>query len=117
MLTPVIQETFPRNWYRRPTAFEFSEFLVDINTLYAGSPVELGGTEGLNNFVPLSINPSTMTPSQLACFITRECPRHGTGLGRARHRQQLRTIPRLPQWRRCATLRKLQLRPRELYRA
>lgn len=64
-----IQETFPRDWYRRPTAFKFSGFLVDINTLYAGSPVELGGNEGLDNFVPLGINRSTMTLPQLACFM------------------------------------------------
>ena len=64
-----LNETFPKNWYRRPTGFEFSEFIIDINTLYAGSPVELGGNEGLNNFVPLGIDPGTMTASQVACYL------------------------------------------------
>lgn len=64
-----LNETIPRSWYRRSTAFPFSEFLVAITNLYLGSPVELGGNEGLGNFVPLGIDPSTMTASQLACFL------------------------------------------------
>lgn len=64
-----LNETFPEYWYRRPTGYEFSEFLVDINALYLGSPVELGGNEGLGNFIPLGIDPSTMTVSQVACFV------------------------------------------------
>ena len=42
---------------------------MDITALYLGSPVELGGNEGLNNFVPLGVTPSTMTASQVACFL------------------------------------------------
>ena len=42
---------------------------MDINALYLGSPVELGGNEGLGNFILSDIKPSSMTPSQIACFI------------------------------------------------
>lgn len=64
-----LNETFPKNWYSRPTAFPLSSFLVDITSLYLGSPVALGGNEGLGNFVPSGIDPSAMTPSQIACFV------------------------------------------------
>lgn len=64
-----LNETFPHNWFRRPTPFPFADFLVDITSLYLGSPVELGVNEGLDNFVPLGTDPSVMTPSQIACFV------------------------------------------------
>ena len=64
-----LNETFPHDWLRRPTPFPFADFLIDLTSLYLGSPVELGINEGLGNFVPLSTNPSIMTPSQIACFV------------------------------------------------
>ncbi|KAL8797109.1 MAG: hypothetical protein Q9195_000576 [Heterodermia aff. obscurata] len=64
-----LNETFPKNWFRRPTPFPLADFLLDITSLYLGSPVELGANEGLGNFVPLGTDPSAMTPSQIACFV------------------------------------------------
>ena len=52
-----LNETFPNNWYRRGDPF----------TLPAA--FEVGGNEGLNNFIPLDVDLGSKTPAQLGCFI------------------------------------------------
>ena len=37
--------------------------------MFLNNPRELGGNEGLDNFVPLGTDFSTMTPAQIGCFI------------------------------------------------
>lgn len=37
--------------------------------MYLNNPRELGGNEGLDNFVPLGIDLSSKTPAELGCFI------------------------------------------------
>lgn len=64
-----LNETCPENWFRRPEPFTLVSTLIEALDLFLLEPRELGGNEGLNNFVPLEIGPSTMTPSQLGCFL------------------------------------------------
>ena len=64
-----LNETFPVNWFRTSIPLSLAEFLVDVTALYSSSPVELGGNEGLGNFIASDIKPSAMTPSQIACFV------------------------------------------------
>lgn len=37
--------------------------------LFLLNPRELGGNEGLNNFVPFGVDLSSQTPAQIGCFI------------------------------------------------
>lgn len=64
-----LNETFPDNWFRRGEPFTLVSTLVEALDLFLQEPRELGGNEGLNNFVPLELDLSTKTPAQLGCFL------------------------------------------------
>lgn len=64
-----LNETFPENWYRRGEAYDIVNVVTDILDLYLGSPRELGANEGLDDFVPLGIDISSLTVDQVACFV------------------------------------------------
>ena len=64
-----LNETFPENWYRRGTPFTLASAFGNAVALYLQNPRELGGNEGLGNFVPLGTDLMTQTPAQLGCFI------------------------------------------------
>ena len=64
-----LNETFPKDWYRRGVAFPLASALADAAELFVMNPRALGGNEGLGNFIPLSTNISSQTPQQLGCFI------------------------------------------------
>nr|ANZ54410.1 heme-thiolate peroxidase HTP6 [Leptoxyphium fumago] len=66
-----LNETFPENWFRRSTAYSLEATGLDIATLLASSS-ELtvpGQNQGLNNFVPLGMDLSEVTPSSATCFL------------------------------------------------
>ena len=64
-----LNETFPDNWYRRGTPFPLAGALADAVALFAMNPRELGGNEGLGNFIPSDASFTTETPQQIGCFI------------------------------------------------
>lgn len=64
-----LNETFPENWYRRSDPFTLASTLIEALDLFLLEPREIGGNEGLNNFVPLELDLSTKTPAQLGCFL------------------------------------------------
>lgn len=66
-----LNETFPREWFRRPNAYGLADTGVDIATLLASSS-ELttpGQNQGLGNFVPLGVDLASVTPSTATCFL------------------------------------------------
>ncbi|KAJ8609908.1 hypothetical protein MRB53_038846 [Persea americana] len=66
-----MNETFPRNWFRRGTAYSLAATGADIANLLASSS-ELtvpGSNEGMNNFVPLGVDISNVTASEATCFL------------------------------------------------
>ena len=64
-----LNETFPENWYRRGDPFTLPSAFGEALGLFLQNPRELGGNEGLDNFVPLGIDLSTKTPAELGCFL------------------------------------------------
>lgn len=64
-----LNETFPENWYRRGDAFTLASTLIEALDLFLLEPRELGGNQGLNNFVPLELDLSSKTVPQLGCFL------------------------------------------------
>lgn len=67
--TLLLNETFPENWYRRGDAFTLASMLIEAVDLFLLEPRELGGNQGLNNFVPLELDLSSKTAPQLGCFL------------------------------------------------
>ncbi|KAF7191946.1 Dothistromin biosynthesis peroxidase dotB [Pseudocercospora fuligena] len=66
-----MNETFPREWYRRATPYTLEATGADIATLLTSSP-ELtvpGQNQGLNNFVPLGLDLGNVSPSTATCFL------------------------------------------------
>ncbi|KAK3680004.1 hypothetical protein LTR78_000381 [Recurvomyces mirabilis] len=66
-----LNETFSREWFRRPTPYSLANTGTDIAALLAASS-ELttpGANEGLGNFVPLGTDISDITPAQATCFL------------------------------------------------
>lgn len=66
-----LNETFPPYWYRRGVPFTLEAALMEAGEMFLMNPRELGGNEGLGNFVPLGLasNVSSQTPAELGCFI------------------------------------------------
>ena len=64
-----LNESFPENWYRRGVPFTLPGALNEALELFLTNPRDLGGNEGLGNFVPLGLNFTADTPQQLGCFI------------------------------------------------
>ena len=87
-----LNETFPPEWFRRSTAYSLVETGTDIaNLLISSSEITEPGQnvrlidlektivtctcsdsqiqEGLNNFVPLGIDLSNVTPTEATCFL------------------------------------------------
>ena len=64
-----LNETLPEEWFKRGSAYSVANLATDIVALYGMGPTEIGNNEGLNNFIPLGIDVSQFTPSQMACFI------------------------------------------------
>lgn len=66
-----LNETFPENWFRRATPYSLADTGENIATLIATSPEVTvpGQNQGLNNFVPLGIDLSNLTPSAATCFL------------------------------------------------
>lgn len=60
---------FPENWFRRSTPYGLANLGVDLVNLYAGYPFELGQNNGAGDFIPLDLDLSSSTPSDLMCFI------------------------------------------------
>lgn len=66
-----LNETFPENWFRRATPYSLAETGTDIANLLVSSP-ELtvpGQNQGINNFVPLGLDLSNVSPSTATCFL------------------------------------------------
>jgi hypothetical protein len=64
-----LNETFPPNWFRRGNPLTLVSAFEETGTLFLQSPRELGGNEGLNNFVPLDIDLRSETPTQINFLI------------------------------------------------
>lgn len=66
-----LNETFPREWFRRSSPYSLANTGTDIATLLTSSS-ELttpGENQGLNNFVPLGLDISQVTPTSATCFL------------------------------------------------
>ncbi|KAB8343155.1 hypothetical protein FH972_022745 [Carpinus fangiana] len=66
-----LNETFPTQWFRRATAYNLQNVGTDIAYLFLLSPQQLGHNEGLNNFIPLSIDPNSLTDGTLLCYLAQ----------------------------------------------
>jgi hypothetical protein len=64
-----LNETFPPNWYRRGDPFSIVSAFEEAGALFLQNPREIGGNEGLNNFIPLDVDLGSQTPAQVGCFI------------------------------------------------
>ncbi|KAI9685854.1 MAG: hypothetical protein M1822_004132 [Bathelium mastoideum] len=64
-----LNETFPPAWFRRGIPFPLPSALEEAAALFLANPRELGGNEGIGNFVPLSTNITSLTPAELGCFL------------------------------------------------
>lgn len=64
-----LNETFPPNWYRRGVPFTLAGAMAQAVEMFLMNPREVGGNEGLGNFVPLGLNLTNQTPQQVGCFI------------------------------------------------
>ncbi|KAJ5085831.1 hypothetical protein N7532_010602 [Penicillium argentinense] len=67
--TPDSLPTFRENRYRRGEAFILASILAVALDLFLLEPHELGANQRLDNFVPLEIDLSSTTVSQLGCFL------------------------------------------------
>lgn len=47
-----LNETFPKNWFRRATPYGLVNLAPDLLALYLGNPTPIGANDGLGNFVP-----------------------------------------------------------------
>ena len=64
-----LDEKFPPDWFRRGVPFTLAQAFMQAGLMFAANPRELGGNEGLGNFIPLGGDLSTKTPAQAGCFI------------------------------------------------
>lgn len=64
-----LDERFPENWFRRGSPFSLPSAFMEAAAMFLLNPREIGGNEGLNNFVPLGLDLSQDTPAQLGCFL------------------------------------------------
>ena len=64
-----LNETFPENWYRRGDPFTLPAAFEEAGAMFLSNPREIGGNEGLNNFIPLGFDLTSQTPAQIGCFI------------------------------------------------
>ncbi|KAF2239705.1 Cloroperoxidase [Viridothelium virens] len=64
-----LNETFPPEWFRRGVPFSLAGAFGEAAALFLANPRELGGNEGLGNFVPLDTNITSLTPAELGCFV------------------------------------------------
>lgn len=66
-----LNETFPRDWFRRATPYTLEATGLDIATLLAtsGELTVPGQNQGLNNFVPLGMDLGSVSPSTATCFL------------------------------------------------
>lgn len=64
-----LNETFPPYWYRRGDPLTLPAAFQEAGALFLQNPRELGGNEGLNNFIPLNVDLGSQTPAQVGCFI------------------------------------------------
>ena len=64
-----LDEKFPENWYRRGSPFSLPSAFIEAAGMFLLNPREVGGNEGLNNFVPLGVDLGAMTVPQIGCFI------------------------------------------------
>ncbi|KAF2168491.1 hypothetical protein M409DRAFT_65447 [Zasmidium cellare ATCC 36951] len=68
-----VNETFPRDWFRRSTPYSLANTGTDIATLLAtsGELTVPGTNEGLNNFVPLGLDIGALSPQEATCFLAQ----------------------------------------------
>lgn len=65
-----LNETFPKNWFRRPTAYGLDNVGTDVVQLYALSPTEIGHNEGYGNFIGAGGEDfGSLTPQEAECFL------------------------------------------------
>ncbi|KAL9084904.1 MAG: hypothetical protein Q9165_007857 [Trypethelium subeluteriae] len=64
-----LNETFPPEWFRRGVPLPLAGAFAEAAALFLANPRELGGNEGLGNFVPLDTNITSLTPAELGCFL------------------------------------------------
>ena len=66
-----LNETFPREWFRRATPYTLASTGSDIAALLASSSevTTPGQNQGQNNFVPLGIDLSNVSPNTATCFL------------------------------------------------
>lgn len=68
-----LNETFPPNWYRRSTPFTIPQAFGEAGLLFLSNPRELGGNQGVGNFLPLpgatNFTALASNPSELGCFL------------------------------------------------
>lgn len=68
-----MNETFPREWYRRATPYSLVNTGTDIvNLLLSSSELTVpGANEGLNNFVPIGLDIGSLSPQEATCFLAQ----------------------------------------------
>jgi hypothetical protein len=66
-----LNETFPNNWYRHDQQLSIPGLVSGVVEILSisGAQTPLGQNEGMNNFIPSGIDPSTFTPTQVACAL------------------------------------------------
>jgi len=66
-----MNETFPDNWFVRPTPYTLAATGADIVSLIEDTIVDtpLGENQGIGNFVPLGLDLADVTPDQATCFL------------------------------------------------
>jgi hypothetical protein len=66
-----LNETFPNNWYRHDQQLSIPGLVSGVVEILSisGAQTPLGQNEGVNNFIPSGIDPSTFTPTQVACAL------------------------------------------------
>jgi hypothetical protein len=66
-----LNETFPENWYRHDPQLGIAGLVSGVVEILSisGAQTPLGQNEGVNNFIPSGIDPSTFTRTQVACAL------------------------------------------------
>ncbi|KAF2148597.1 hypothetical protein K461DRAFT_330031 [Myriangium duriaei CBS 260.36] len=65
-----LDERFPDQWYRRGDPLTLPQALLGAGNLFLKNPRELGGNQGIGNFVPLDgTNITALSPQALGCFL------------------------------------------------
>ncbi|KAL9110477.1 MAG: hypothetical protein Q9227_005021 [Pyrenula ochraceoflavens] len=65
-----LDERFPEQWFRRGIPFTLAQAFMEAGNMFLSNPRELGGNQGVGNFVPLGgQNISALSLAELGCFL------------------------------------------------